>query len=332
MTNRLIFRTAATSAALMLVLSGCGGGRQEASGGDAGQCQAGSGTMTIATGNSTGVYYVLGGGMAKLFTDKTDLTVTAAETGASVQNIEGVVKGDYDIAFSLADSATDAVQGKESFQGQQPVKALTRLYDNYTHVVVRKASGITSVAEMKGKRISTGSPKSGTEVIAQRLLKSAGLDPAKDVKAQRLGLEQTVSGMKDGSVDGFFWSGGLPTAAVKDVTTSMKNDVVFLDIASLLPKMKEYSELYAEGNIGKDAYGTAADTPTIVTPNVLLVKDSFDAGNACALTKLVHENIEQLKTVHKSASEIKLENADETTPIPLHTGAEQAIKELRGGS
>lgn len=322
-------RSLVVLSATALVLAGCGGGRQEASGGDAGKCEAGKGSMTIATGNSTGVYYVLGGGMAKLISDKTDLDVTAAETGASVQNIEGVVKGDYDIAFSLADSATDAVAGKESFKGPQPVKALTRLYDNYTHVVVRKASGITSVASMKGKRISTGSPKSGTEVIAQRLLKAAGLDPAKDVKAQRLGLEQTVSGMKDGTVDGFFWSGGLPTAAVKDVTTSMKNNLLFLDLKPLLPKMKEYSELYADGTIGKEVYGTPADVPTIVTPNVLLVKDSFDAGNACALTKLILSSTEELTTVHKSAKDITLDNADKTGPMPLHPGAEQAIKELR---
>lgn len=325
-------RSVLLTIAVALVATGCGGGRQEASGGDAGKCEAGKGTMTIATGNSTGVYYVLGGGMAKLFSDKTDLDVTAAETGASVQNIEGVVKGDYDIAFSLADSATDAVTGKESFDGAQPVKALARLYDNYTHVIVRKASGITSIETMKGKRISTGSPKSGTEVIAQRLLKSAGLDPAKDIKAQRLGLEQTVSGMKDGTVDGFFWSGGLPTAAVKDVTTSMKNDLRFIALNQYLPKMKEYSELYAEGTLPASAYGSGNDVLTIVTPNVLVVKDSFDEGNACALTKLVFDNIQQLTTVHKSAAEIKLDKADQTGPVPLHAGAEQAIKELRGGN
>lgn len=323
----------AGAAALLLAgsLSACGGGRQEAGSGDVDQCAAGQGTMKIATGNSTGVYYVLGGGLAKLYTDRTDLNVTAAETGASVQNIEGIVKGTYDVAFSLADSANDAVEGKESFTtGRQPIQALARLYDNYTHVVVSKKSGITSVAQMKGKTISTGSPKSGTEVIAQRLLKSAGLDPAKDVKAQRLGLEQTVTGMKDGSIDGFFWSGGLPTAAVKDVTTSMKNDLQFVDITPLLSKMKESSELYAEGTIGADVYGTGSDVKTIVTPNLLVVKDSFGAGNACALTKLLFENIEPLTAVHKSASLIKLETADQTGPVPLHAGAKQAIEELRG--
>ena len=172
---------------------------------------------------------MVGGGLAKLITDETDLKATSAETGASVQNIQQLVAGDYDIAFSLADTAADAVNGTGAFTEKQEVSALGRIYPNYTQVVVRADSGINSIADFKGKRISTGSPKSGTEVIADRLIEAAGLSQD-DVQAQRLDLTKTVDGMKDGSIDGLVWSGGLPTPAITDLFTSLGDKVTFLDI------------------------------------------------------------------------------------------------------
>ena len=154
------------------------------------------------------MYYVVGGGLAKVINAETDLQATSAETGASVQNIQQLVEGDYDIAFSLADTAADAVNGAGDFDGPQDVSTLGRIYNNYTQVVVQADSGIDSVEDFKGKRISTGSHESGTEVIADRMIEVAGLKTS-DVKAQRLDLTKTVDGMKDGSLDGFVWSGGL---------------------------------------------------------------------------------------------------------------------------
>ncbi len=218
--GRIDARIVAGVGALVLVAAGaagCGGRQDGATKDDAARevsCKVTKDTRVgIATGNATGVYYVVGNALAGELSKTTDgkLTGTAAETGASVQNVEQLVAGQYDVAFSLFDTAVNAVQGKGSFTAPQPVKALARIYDNYTQVVVRADAGITSVADMKGKKISTGSPKSGTEVIANRLLTAAGLDPAKDVQAQRLDLTKTVDGMKDGSIDGFFWSGGVPT-------------------------------------------------------------------------------------------------------------------------
>lgn len=315
-----------------LIVTACGG-RQEtepstSDTADAGSCEAGSGRMTVATGNSTGVYYVLGGGLAKLISDETDIAATAAETGASVQNIQQLVAGDYDIAFSLADTAADAVEGNASFDEPQPVAALGRIYPNFTQVVVRKDAGITSIEDMAGKTISTGSPNSGTEVIANRLIEAAGLDPASDVQAQRLDLTKTVDGMKDGSIDGLVWSGGLPTAAMTDLFTSIGGDIEFVDITPLLPQLQEINPVYTEGEIPAETYGTDAATPTVVVPNVLLVHDDLDDGTACALTKLVYENVEALTAVHAAAAGIDVAIASDIDPIPLHPGAEQALSEL----
>lgn len=335
--RRTDVRLAAGVGAFALVLAGvtgCGGQQGGAATDDTASavtCEVARETRVgIATGNSTGVYYVVGNALAGQLSGATGgkLTGTAAETGASVQNVEQLVGGQYDVAFSLFDTAVNAVEGKGSFTAPQPVRALARLYDNYTQVVVRKDAGITSVADMRGKRISTGSPKSGTEVIANRLLEAAGLDPAKDVRAQRLDLTKTVDGVKDGSIDGFFWSGGLPTGGLTDLFTTAGDTVTFVDISPLLPKLTALGPGYQPGTIGRDVYRTATDTPTIVVPNVLLVREDLDANVACVITRTVFEKRDVLAQANPAAKGISLEKARRTLPVPLHRGAEKALNDL----
>ncbi|MDQ0383112.1 TAXI family TRAP transporter solute-binding subunit [Amycolatopsis thermophila] len=320
-------RLLATLAAVTLIATGCGGKQaNQPAGGGSQACEAGSGRLTIATGNSGGVYYVLGGGLAQLISKNTGLKATAAETGASVQNIQQLVGGTYDIAFSLADTAADAVQGKGSFEGKpQKVQALARIYPNSTQVLVRTDSGINSVADMRGKRISTGSPKSGTEVIANRLLQAAGLNPDTDVQAQRLDLAKTADGIKSGTIDGLVWSGGLPTAQITDITTTMKGQVKFIDITPQLPALQQINSVYDGGTIPAATYGMPADVPTIVVPNLLLVRDDFETGNACAITKLIFDKKAELESVHPAAKDITRETAPKTAPVPLNPGAQQAL-------
>ncbi|MBX6723411.1 MAG: TAXI family TRAP transporter solute-binding subunit [Dactylosporangium sp.] len=331
-------RFAATALALGLAataLSGCGGRRGNVGTDDTSAqvtCEVTGGTrVSIATGNSTGVYYALGNAYAEQISQATGgkVRATAAETGASVQNIQQLVAGDYQVAFSLADTAADAVNGKASFEGKpQPVRALSRIYDNYTHVIVRRDSGITSVADMKGKRVSTGSPKSGTEVIANRLLESAGLDPEKDVQAQRLDLTKTVDGMKSGTIDALVWSGGLPTPAITDLFTTAKDQVAFIDITPLLGEMQKINPVYQEALIPAATYGTPADVPTIVVPNVLLVREDLDANLACVLTKALFDRKAELEKANASAKGILLETARKTDPVKLHRGADKALTDL----
>lgn len=317
-------------AASALILSGCGGRQDQAQDGTAADsCKASAGQVTIATGNSTGVYYVMGGGIASVLEDKTELRASAAETGASVQNIEQLVAGDYDIAFSLADTAADAVDGRGAFSEPQPVEALGRIHTNYTQVVARKDANIKSVEDFKGKTVSTGSPKSGTEVIANRLIEGAGLKPD-DISAQRLDIDKSVNGLKDGTIDALVWSGGLPTPALTDLFTSDADKVEFIDIMPLLPKLKEISPVYEEDSIPAETYKTDAEVPTISVPNVLLVKEDFPENNACAVTKAIWENTDALAKVHPAAKELTPESGQKTDPIPLAPGAETALKELGG--
>lgn len=316
------------AAVAALLLSSCGGqqDRSADNGADASGCDAGQGRLNIATGNSTGVYYVVGGGLAKLVNDETELRATSAETGASVQNIEQVVAGDYDIGFSLADSAADAVNGSGDFKEKQDIRTLGRIYSNYTHVVVSESSGIDSVEDFSGKRISTGSPKSGTEVIANRLIETAGLDLG-DVKRQRLDLTKTVDGMKDGSIDGLVWSGGLPTPAITDLFTSMGEKVKLIDVTDQLEDMQAVNEVYEESTIPAATYELDEDVKTIAVPNVLVVREDMPANMACALTTLMVDKKDELVKVHPAAKEIDAETMSQTDPIPLHEGSERALQD-----
>jgi TRAP transporter TAXI family solute receptor len=329
---RKAFALAAAGTLTATALVGCGG-KQDAAAEDTGgtvTCEVANDTrIGIATGNATGVYFALGNAYAEqIGASGGKVKATASETGASVQNIQQLVAGEFDVAFSLADSAADAVNGTNSFTTKQPVQALARIHTNYTQVITRKGSGIKDVAGMKGKRVSTGSPRSGTEVIAKRVLTAAGLDPDKDVQAQRLDLTKTVDGVKDGSIDALFWSGGLPTPGITDLLTTSADQVEFLDITPLLPELQKINPVYETGTIPATTYKTPADIPTIVVPNLLLVRENLDANVACVLTRTLFDRKPQLEQANAAAKEITLDKARKTTPVTLHRGATTALDAL----
>ncbi|MFC4530542.1 TAXI family TRAP transporter solute-binding subunit [Sphaerisporangium dianthi] len=313
----------AVAIGLALMLAACGGEREA----PAGQGLYKGGRLSIATGNTTGVYYQLGGGYADLVgRNLPGYQVTAEATGASIENIQRVVRGESDIAFTLADAAGDAASGKGAFARPQPIRALARIYTNYTHVIARAGSGIRSVADMKGKRVSTGSPNSGTEYIALRLLRAAGLDPDTGVRKQALSLPETVQGMKDGTLDALFWSGGLPTGGVTDLTTTLKDDVVFVPLGDLLPKLRaEYGEVYQASTLKKDVYGTGADVATIAVPNLLVVSEKMPADLAGSLVRVLFDHQDELAKVHPEAGNMSKADAPKTGPVPLHDGARKYL-------
>ncbi|MFI6078982.1 TAXI family TRAP transporter solute-binding subunit [Actinoplanes sp. NPDC051343] len=328
-------RRLATAALTLSVAGAAGacGGQQNAASVDTGAaitCQVQKDTRVgIATGNATGVYFALG----NVFAEQVDATggklkATAAETGASVQNIQQVMAGTYQVGFSQADAATEAVTGTGSFTNKQPIATLGRIYNNYTQVLVRKAAGIKSVADMRNKRVSTGSPKSGTELIANRLLNAAGLNPATDVKAEKLDLTKTVDGMKDGTIDALVWVGGLYTPGVTDLLTTSSDKVRFLDISGSLPALQKINSAYEEAPIPAATYKQPADIPTIVVPNDLVVRADLDPNVACVLTRTLFERKAQLVEANAAASDITLATARKTGPVPLQRGSAKALDDL----
>jgi len=171
---------------------------------------AGGGQLSIATGGTGGVYYPLGGGFATVIRENVEgYDATVSETNASVDNMLLIGDGGADLALVLGDTAADAVNGTADFEGDAITAcALGRLYDNFTQIVTSADSGITSIEEMEGMSVSLGSPGSGTEIIALRILEAAGLDPDTDISRQQLSVAETVDGLRDGTIDAGFWSGG----------------------------------------------------------------------------------------------------------------------------
>ena len=329
---------AALVASGALLLSACteagggGGSSDTAAGGDDGPAcaePAGGGRLSIATGNTTGVYYILGGGMANVLTEQVEGTEATAEaTNASAENIRLVCAGDSDIGFTLADTAADAVNGEAGFEGEpQSVQALARIYSNFTQVFVRADAGIASIADMAGKSVSTGSPNSGTEVIALRLLEVNDL-AAGDVEQARLGLPESVQGMKDGSIDAIIWSGGLPTGGITDLVSSLGDDVTMLPLDEELPKMVEaFGESYTEGSVPADTYGLPEDVATIAVPNYLVVSDAMPEETAQEVTAAIFDNLDALEQVHPEAANISADIATDTGDVPMHPGAEAYFDE-----
>src|SRR5215208_7074039 len=211
-------------------------------------------TIAIATGGTGGVYYPLGGGLANIISKSLPgYQATAEVTGGSVDNLKLIGSGQSEVAFSMADAALDAFKGDDKFKGNKvALRTLAVLYPNRMHVVSIEGTGIEKIADLKGKRVSTGSPGSATEVMAFRVIEAAGLDRDRDIKRERLGVAESVNAIKDRKIDAFFWVGGLPTAAVTDLANTPGTKIKLIDHAEVVPKMNQkYGNLYIEDTIPK---------------------------------------------------------------------------------
>ncbi len=282
--------------------------------------------LSIATGGTGGVYYPLGGGMAAVLSKYVPgMQATAEVTGGSVANLQLIGTGKPYIALTQADAAIDAVKGEDKFSGKPvPVRTLAVLYPNRMHVVSVEGAGVTKMADLKGKRVSTGSGGSATEVFAFRVIEAAGLDRDKDMKRVRLGVAESVNALKDRKIDAFFWVGGLPTAAVTDLANSPGAKIRMIDIADLVPAMtRKYGNIYIRDVIPKEVYkGMEADNQAATVTNLLVVHQSMDDKTAYAITKAMFDHRDELIRVHKEAENIKFENQKtEASSIPWHPGA-----------
>jgi TRAP transporter TAXI family solute receptor len=298
-------------------LAGCSGGGTE-------KPRYHDGRLYIGTGNTTGVYYLLGGAFADLVTRNiTGFEARAEPTNASVENIRRISTSDMQMGFTQADAAADAVAGRAAFDGRpQQVTALARLYTNIAQAVVRTDTKARTVADLRGKRVSTGSPGSGTEAMSVRILATAGLDPDRDVTRRALSLGQTTAGMKDGSLDAFFFIGGLPTPGIADLISSAPGRYSFLALDALLGTLNErFSNSYTGVSIPAATYSIPGDVATLATANLLLAAPDMPADLAHDLTSLLFTHQDELAAAHPEGRNYKRETAKETGSVPLHEGA-----------
>ena len=290
-------------------------------------------TLSIATGGTGGVYFPTGGGYAQVIDQFMDgFTGSVEVTNASVENVGLISRGDADMALALADTVLAAYEGTGRFGpgGELPqlanLRALTIAYSNAVHIITIEGSGIESLGDLVGKRGSLGAPRTRTEVAAQTILNANGITYEDFAVLQRLSANETADALRDGSIDAGFWSGGVPTGAVLSLAETRQiklvpvSDEEFANVKAADATFIRY--VYPEG-----AYRGIAETPSVGTPNLLIVAAEMDEEVAYAFTKALFENIQVVRDIHPSANETVPEAALQS-PIPLHPGAIRYYEEI----
>lgn len=286
--------------------------------------------MTIVTGGTGGVFYPYGGGLAKILSEKVaNVQATAQVTGGSVDNVKLLAAGDAEIGFSTLDSAYDGLTGAGAYKdGKQDIRVVAVLYDSFMHLCASANAGVAKVGDLKGKRLSVGSAGSSTESIADRILAAAGMDPAKDVGRDNLGVAESANALKDGKVAAFFWIGGVPTAAVRDLATSGQPPIMFLDTSKELVAMQaKYPGLYAPFTLPKTAYaGMSADVAGLGVPNVLIASASAPNDLITLILGGIFDNLADVQGLHPEARKLSLKGAATKVAVPHHPAAEAFYK------
>ncbi|MEU2913387.1 TAXI family TRAP transporter solute-binding subunit [Streptomyces massasporeus] len=310
-----VLSTALTAA---LLLAGCGGSDAP---------PRPSGEVTVATGNQGGVYAEYGAGFADVIERRLPAaSARVLHTGGSVDNLRRVGGGEARVGFTLADSAADAVAGRAPFTGRVPVVALAALYDNYVQLVVPADSPVRSVKDLRGRRVSVGAEGSGTAIVAERVLDVAGLSADDDVTGQRLDVRESASALADGRIDAFFWSGGLPTAAITELRRT--TPIRLVDLGDVVGALTEsYGELYTETTVPAVVYGAQSAVTTVSVPNFLVVRRDMPEAEAYWLTRLLFDGQSRLIRAHPEARRLDRRTAIATYPLDLHPGAERWYRE-----
>ena len=286
--------------------------------------------LSIATGGTGGVYYPYGGGMAAVLSKHLPgVEVTAEVTAASVDNCKLIAAQKAELGFIMADVGYDAYTGTGKFKEKLPLRNLAVLYSNFMHIVTLEGKGINTVSDLKGKKISTGAPGSGTEVKGLRVLEAYGINPEKDISRDRLGATESAGALKDRKIDAYFWDGGLPTASVLDLAATPGIKAKLIGHEDGVDRMiTKYGPLYFKGKIPKNTYpGIAVDTPVAAVANILICHEKMDPALAYNILKTLFAFKPELVAVHREAKNLTLEDAVDGSPIPFHPGASKFYKE-----
>ena len=284
--------------------------------------------INILTGGTSGVYYPLGVGLSKIYADNIDGARTQVQsTKASVENLNLLQQGKGELALALGDSVKLAWEGDAEAGFKEPLaklRGIAAVYPNYIQIVASKESGITDLDGLKGKGLSVGAPKSGTELNARAIFSAAGMSYDDLGKTEYLPFAESVELIKNRQLDATLQSAGLGVASIKDLSTSIDVQMVAVpeEIAAAL------GAPYISATIPAGTYqGQDADVPTVAVVNFLVTHEDVSEGTAYQMTKLLFENLGELEAAHVAAAQIKLENALNGMPIPLHPGAERYYKE-----
>jgi TRAP transporter TAXI family solute receptor len=278
--------------------------------------------LSIATGGTGGVYFPMGGGLAEVINNYVDgYSATAEVTGASVENMGLIATGDADLGIALADTVAQAYSGTGRFEGQQlpMIRGLASMYSNMVHIVALEGSGITSLEDLRGMRVSVGAPGSGTEINAEAILSANGIT-YDDIEEQRLNFNETADALANGDIDAGFWSVGAPTSSILNLATTQSIVVIELTDEQMAAA-QEAEPLFARTTLAAGTYDGVGDTAVLGVPNVLAVSSEMSEDLAYEITRAMFEHIDDLRAVHPAANQTTVEFTLSATPVPLHAGA-----------
>ncbi|WP_244611176.1 TAXI family TRAP transporter solute-binding subunit [Ensifer sp. M14] len=284
--------------------------------------------INVLTGGTSGVYYPLGVALAKIYGDGIPGARTQVQaTKASVENLNLLQQGKGEIAFSLGDSVKMAAEGNAEAGFKAPLdklRGIAAIYPNYIQIVASRESGIKTLADLKGKSLSVGAAKSGTELNARAIFAADGMTYEDLGKTEYLPFAESVELMKNRQLDATLQSAGLGVASLKDLATSVAINVVAVPKAVA----EKLGAPYVAATIPANTYdGQADDTETVAVVNFLVTRSDVSDETAYQMTKLLFENLPAMTAAHNAATAIKIEDAVKGMPIPLHPGAERYYKE-----
>lgn len=294
----------------------------------AGAASAKAEFINILTGGTAGVYYPLGVALAKIYGDKIDGARTQVQaTKGSVENLNLLQQGKGEFALTLGDSLKLAWAGDAEAGFKAPLdklRGIAAVYPNYIQIVASKESGIKTLADLKGKSLSVGAPKSGTELNTRAILAAAGMSYKDLGKTEYLPFAESVELIKNRQLDATLQSAGLGVASIRDLATSIPTTVVAVP-GDLVPKL---GAPYIGTVIPAGTYsGQTEDVATVAVVNFAVTHSGVSEETVYQMTKQMFENLPDMVAAHKAAAAIKLEKALEGMPVPLHPGAERYYKE-----
>lgn len=286
--------------------------------------------INVLTGGTSGVYYPMGVALSQIYSKAIPNAKTSVQaTKASAENLNLLQAGRGELAFTLGDSLSDAWKGDAEAGFKAPLKKLrgvAGIYPNYIQIVASADSGIKTLADLKGKRISVGAPKSGTELNARAIFKAAGLTYQDFAKVEYLPFGESVELMKNRQIDATLQSAGLGVSSLRDLATSIKMVIVPIPQDVVL---KVGDPAYQSGMVPANTYeGQTANVPTAYVQNFLVTHEGVPADVVYKMTKAMFDNLDQLKAAHAAAKSIRREAAVIGMPVPLHPGAEKYYREV----
>ncbi len=290
--------------------------------------------VTIGTGGVTGVYYPTGGAISRMVNKKAkvyNLKVTVESTGGSVFNINAVMNGDLEFGIAQSDRQYQAIHGLKEWQGkpQKKLRSVFSIHPESVTLIATDASGIRTLADLRGKRVAIGNPGSGQLGNSRDALALVGINEKKDIKAEYLKAVEAASALQDERIDAYFYTVGHPNGSIKEATAGrIKVHIVPIpDVQPLLTKYPYYAKAFIPMKFYPNATNKEEMVPTFGVKATLVTSADISDDIVYAITKEVFDNLEAFKKLHPAYSMLTRKNMLEGLSAPLHPGAIKYYKE-----